>query len=108
MGTTITNNYAGPTNGMFSYGSIGGTPANGCRGSGDHKGFGDITDSTSNTVAIGEKGHSDGGNQGGVLATAESRTTIGWPFTASPQPISRTIRLCVWQWLVESDTLPVR
>lgn len=77
MGTTVINNWQGTTNGMFQYGSIGSTAFPNCNGRGSHKSFGDISDGTSNTVAIGEKGHGDGGVAAGVPAATQPRTVIG-------------------------------
>jgi len=56
VGTTITNNYAGDTNGMFCYQTLGATSGNGWTGSNLQKAFKDVSDGTSNTVAISEKG----------------------------------------------------
>lgn len=77
MGTTVVNNYAGLTDGLFGYGAVGATSGNNCAGLATHKAFSDITDGSSNTVAVGEKGHGDGGTRSGVSATAESRSVIG-------------------------------
>jgi prepilin-type N-terminal cleavage/methylation domain-containing protein len=55
VGTTIINNYAGETNGLFSFQTLGAVnPA--CVGSSMQKGFREIKDGTSNTIAISEKG----------------------------------------------------
>ena len=57
VGTTVINNYAGDTNGLFAYQSPGATNGNGCTGTIiTHKGFKDITDGSSNTIAVSEKG----------------------------------------------------
>jgi prepilin-type N-terminal cleavage/methylation domain-containing protein/prepilin-type processing-associated H-X9-DG protein len=96
MGTTIVGNYNAATDGLFSYGSIGATTANGCSGRGIHKGFGDMTDGSSNTVAIGEKGHGDGGGAGAINAATTPRTTIGlavYPFAAAALRDNPTICL---------------
>lgn len=96
VGTTITNNYNNATNGLFSYGSIGATTANGCTGRGVHKSFGDMTDGSSNTVAIGEKGHGDGGDANANNAATTSRTVIGlavYPFSAAVLTDNATICL---------------
>lgn len=77
MGTTVINNYTQRTNGMFGYGAPGATMANGCRGTDGHKRFSDIIDGTSNTVAVSEKGHGDGGLAGAVNATTTPRTVRG-------------------------------
>jgi prepilin-type N-terminal cleavage/methylation domain-containing protein/prepilin-type processing-associated H-X9-DG protein len=96
MGTTIINNYAGVTNGLFSYGAVGATPANRCIGSSTHKSFGDITDGASNTVAIGEKGHGDGGDPNATAAATTPRTVIGlavYPFATIALDANPTICL---------------
>ena len=96
MGTTIINNYAGKTNGLFSYASPGATNANGCVGTSTHTRFGDIVDGSSNTVAVGEKGHGDGGTAAATPAATQPRTTIGlavYPFTTASLDANPTICL---------------
>jgi prepilin-type N-terminal cleavage/methylation domain-containing protein/prepilin-type processing-associated H-X9-DG protein len=56
VGTTIINNYAGDTNGLFCYQTNGATSANGWTGSNLQKAFKDVVDGTSNTVAVSETG----------------------------------------------------
>lgn len=100
MGTTVINNWQGPTNGMFQYGSIGSTAFPNCNGKGSHKSFGDISDGTSNTVAIGEKGHGDGGSPLGNPATLEPRTVIGlsvYSYTTAALAANPTICLATAQ-----------
>lgn len=55
VGTTVINNYAGDTTGLFAYQSPGAVNPT-CIGPSTHKGFKDIVDGTSNTVAVSEKG----------------------------------------------------
>jgi len=56
VGTTINNNYAGETNGLFSFQTLNPSAAPVCAGSTLQKGFRDITDGSSNTIAVSEKG----------------------------------------------------
>lgn len=56
VGTTVINNYAGITNGLFSYQTLSPVAAPVCTGGPMHKGFNDVVDGTSNTLAISEKG----------------------------------------------------
>lgn len=96
MGTTIVNNWAGQTDGLFGYGAIGATNANGCVGRSGHKSFSDVVDGTSNTVAISEKGHGDGGPQGAINASVTPRTVRGlavYPFNATT--LMNTPTLCL-------------
>ncbi len=58
VGTTINNNYAGATNGMFQYGVLPGA---------SYKGFKDITDGTSNSIAMAER----------VLGNPGTRSILG-------------------------------
>ncbi len=55
VGTTIINNYAGETTGLFAYQSPGAVNPT-CTGPSTHKGFKDIIDGSSNTIAVSEKG----------------------------------------------------
>ena len=96
MGTTVVNNWQGATNGMFQYGSIGSTTFPNCKGAGSHKSFADITDGTSNTIAVGEKGHGDGGSTAGSPATLEPRTVIGLAvYSISAVAIANDPTLCL-------------
>jgi prepilin-type N-terminal cleavage/methylation domain-containing protein len=55
VGTTVVRNYDQETNGVFAYQSLGaGNPA--CLGANMQKGFRDLTDGSSNTIAVSEKG----------------------------------------------------
>ena len=59
VGTTIINNYNGETNGLFSFQTLLPIPLpanSNCLGASMHKGFKEMTDGSSNTVAISEKG----------------------------------------------------
>ena len=61
VGTTIVNNYFAETNGMFSFQTSGPNATTApaqplCVGSNMQKGFRDLKDGTSNTIAISEKG----------------------------------------------------
>jgi len=58
VGTTINNNYIGATNGMFQFGVLPGA---------SYKGFKDITDGTSNTIAMAER----------VLGNPGTRSILG-------------------------------
>ena len=55
VGTTIIDNYFRDTTGLFAFQSAGATGAP-CVGASTHKGFKDIVDGSSNTVAVSEKG----------------------------------------------------
>jgi len=55
VGTTINNNYRGETNGLFAYQTLNPNGTT-CLGPTMQKGFRDITDGSSNTVAVSEKG----------------------------------------------------
>jgi prepilin-type N-terminal cleavage/methylation domain-containing protein len=55
VGTTVTN-YLGPTNGLFGFQTPGATSAPCPNGPSGQKGLKDVTDGSSNTVAVSEKG----------------------------------------------------
>lgn len=96
MGTTVINNYAGKTNGMFSYAAVGATNANNCVGTSTHTRFADLVDGSSNTVAVSEKGHGDGGVQGAIAAATTPRTVRGYsvyPYTTAALDANPTICL---------------
>ncbi len=96
MGTTVVNNWQGATNGMFQYGSIGSTTFPNCIGRGSHKSFSDITEGATHTIAVGEKGHGDGGSTAGGHATLEPRTVIGLAvYSISAASISNDPTLCL-------------
>jgi hypothetical protein len=56
VGTTITTIYDGTTNGIFSFQTLGATAANLCTGGNMQREFRDITDGSSNTIAVSERG----------------------------------------------------
>jgi hypothetical protein len=83
VGTTITTLWTGATNGMFAYQSLNPTAWNAnpaCAGGNLQKGFHDITDGSSNTIAVSEKG------LGGLQNPNGSMTIRGqsvFPYTAA-------------------------
>ena len=78
-GTTMNNNYNGITNGLFGFSFKGG-----------HKSIRDVTDGTSNTVAMAENGTGQG-NFGG----SSSRTVIGQTMTGISAGINTNPTLCL-------------
>jgi prepilin-type N-terminal cleavage/methylation domain-containing protein/prepilin-type processing-associated H-X9-DG protein len=66
VGTTINNNYSGATNGLFQFGAI----------VGGNKGFRNVTDGTSNTLAMGERVLGNNGNRSVLGQTAFNVTGV--------------------------------
>ena len=76
VGTTINNNYAGATDGMFGF-----------HGAGGSKGLRDVRDGSSNTIAMAEKG----------LGNPSDRTVVGNSTFNNPTTISSNPTLCLVQ-----------
>ncbi|MGE0759012.1 MAG: DUF1559 domain-containing protein [Pirellulaceae bacterium] len=67
VGTTINANYTAQNNGLFCYQTLLTTGAPTCVGPSQQRGFHDITDGLSNTIAISEKGLGGDRNPGGSM-----------------------------------------